>query len=134
MDIPILDKEIQFQTTKSSGPGGQNVNKLNTKIELRFDIGQSEILSEEEKQLLFKNLENKITKSGVLIISEQSSRSQIRNKEIAIERFYSLIKMGLKKPKKRLKTNKPISSNEKRLEQKQRQSEKKDLRKEPPLP
>jgi len=128
-----FDNEFIFKTSRSTGPGGQNVNKVNTKVELRFDIHKSILLVDEEKQLLFEKLKKRINKEGVLIIVSQQSRSQLKNKKIVIERFYKLISEALTPESKRIPVKPPASLNKKRLEEKQKQSEKKTLRK-PPEP
>lgn len=128
-----FEEELEIKAVRSSGPGGQHVNKASTKIELRFNVQESALLLDEEKQLLLERLENHITQSGDLIITSQESRSQAANKEDAINKFYELLRQGLKKEKKRKKTRPPKELNEKRLEEKKKQSEKKDLRKPPEI-
>lgn len=124
-----FEKEFVFITSRSSGKGGQHVNKTESKVELRFDISASEFLSEEEKSLLFEKTANKINSEGILQIVTQKERSQARNKEICIDKFYELLKKTLKKKKKRKKTKPSLSSILKRLESKKKHSEKKDRRK-----
>ena len=126
-----LEKEITFQAIRSSGPGGQNVNKVNSKIELRFNIPDSEILNESEKLLLMTKLRNKINSEGTLILTSQTERSQIKNKEIGIEKFLSLLEKALKKVKKRKPTKPTETSKQKRLDNKRELSEKKKARKLP---
>jgi ribosome-associated protein len=121
-------KEFIFTASRSSGPGGQNVNKVSTKVELRFDVPHSVLLTEQEKEILFTRLENKITADGFLIIVSQSERSQLKNKEKCIEKFYSLLKKALT-PKKKRKTTRPgAAAKEKRLEEKRMNAEKKARR------
>ena len=121
-------KEFIFSASRSSGPGGQNVNKLSTKIELRFNISKSSILSDAEKIVISEKLANKINKEGELVIVSQSERSQLLNKEKAIEKFYILITKALL-PRKVRKPTKPSKlSKEKRYESKKIQSEKKKRR------
>lgn len=110
--------EFVFQTSRSSGPGGQNVNKVSSKVELRFHIGNSKLLSEAEKMRLIEKLDNKINREGELIIIAQTDRSQLKNKEKAIEKFYHLLDKALKKPKDRIETKPTKNSIEKRLESK----------------
>lgn len=124
-----FEKEFVFITSRSSGKGGQHVNKTESKVELRFDISASEFLSEEEKSLLFEKTANKINSEGILQIVTQKERSQARNKEICIDKFYELLKKTFKKKKKRKKTKPSLSSILKRLESKKKHSEKKDRRK-----
>jgi ribosome-associated protein len=129
----IFDSELIFRSSRSSGPGGQHVNKVNTKIELRFDIQGSELLSEDEKEILLEKLKNKVNNEGVLIIISQYSRSQIKNKANAVDKFYRLIEEALTPTKERKPTKQPRHIKEKRLEEKQKLSEKKSLRKPPQL-
>jgi ribosome-associated protein len=124
-----LENEFTFSTSRSSGPGGQNVNKVNTKVELRFNIDNSEILSNHEKHKIKYRLNNRITTNNELIITSQDERSQLKNKEKAIEKFYQIISMALKNHKKRKPTKPTRSSVEKRLNQKKQHAQKKSLRK-----
>lgn len=126
-----LKCEILFSASRSSGPGGQHVNKVSTKIELRFNILKSELLSEEEKAILLQKLKNKINKDGELIIISQEERSQIKNKEAAIEKFIIILKEALTSIKERKATKPTRASLEKRLEEKRLVSEKKSQRKKP---
>ncbi len=124
-----FEKEFEFITSRSSGAGGQHVNKTESKVELRFDINSSEILSNDEKFLLKGKLAHKINKEGILQIVTQEERSQVRNKKICIDKFFLLIETALTKQKKRKKTKPSFSSIFKRLERKKKQSEKKERRK-----
>lgn len=126
-----LEEECTFTATRSSGPGGQNVNKVNTRIELRFDVNESERLSDEEKEKILLKLKNKISEDGILIVTAQDHRSQIKNKKLAIEKFYLLLESALKEKPKRKKIRLPDAVRKKRLEAKRRLSEKKKLRKPP---
>ena len=128
-----FDSEIIFKTSRSSGPGGQSVNKVNTKVELRFDISKSTLLVEEEKLILLEKLKNRISNDGILIIHSQQSRSQLKNKQIAKERFYKLIYDALTPEPERIPVKPPASLNKKRLVEKQKLSEKKAMRKPPGL-
>lgn len=120
--------EFTFNTSRSSGAGGQNVNKVSTKVELRFHIDDSQILSEEEKEILKKKLASKISQEGFLIIVSQTGRTQFQNKEKVIEKFYALIEKALKPVRKRKATRPTKASKEKRLEEKRLHSERKALR------
>lgn len=124
-----LIKECVFKTARSGGKGGQNVNKVETKVELWFDIRNSYRLSDDEKELLLKKLANKLDKEGNLHIQEQSDRTQLKNKELLKEKFYKLILSGLKvaKPRKATKVSKAVKA--KRLENKRVKSELKQSRK-----
>ena len=128
-----LEKEMEFRASRSGGPGGQHANKVSSKVELRFDVDASELLSDDEKQRIQKYLAHKLTKSGVLLIESREARSQHRNKQLTIERFYALVEWALKPRKKRKKTRPPKSSIEKRLKKKKEVAEKKKNRK-PPEP
>ncbi len=121
--------EFTFTSSRSSGPGGQNVNKLNTKVTLSFDVMSSNLLNDKEKELIMTKLANKINAQGILKISSQSERTQLANKERCIEKFYRQIKKSLKLKKKRKKTKPSQASIQKRLDDKKNQSDKKKSRK-----
>lgn len=129
-DIPVpdLESEFVFQTSRSSGPGGQNVNKVNSRVELRFDIPNSVLLADMQKEVLQKKLASKLTSEGILIVVSQESRSQLENKELSVQKFYHLISVALKPEKKRKPTRPTKSSEEKRLQKKKLQGEKKAQR------
>jgi len=127
------DPELHFSTSRSSGPGGQHVNKVNTKVELRFSIPVSELLTQEEKIILFQKLKNKINKDGELIIVSQENRSQLKNKEAAIEKFLNILKEALTPVKERKSTKPTRTSNKRRLIGKKLTSEKKTQRKKPDI-
>lgn len=115
LNVPDLSAEIQFITSRSGGPGGQNVNKVNSKVELRFDVRSSSLLSDEQKETLLIKLSGKISLEGVLSVVSQRERSQLANKEDAISKFYSLISKALRPVKPRKRTKPTRSSVEKRL-------------------
>ncbi len=131
--IKDFKDELSITASRSSGPGGQNVNKVNTKVEVRLNIADSNLLSDTEKALLFEKLVNKINKLGELIVVSQSKRTQLQNKEKAIEKLNLLISNALIVEKKRKKLKIPKSVKEKRLKDKKIKSEKKDKRKPPEL-
>ena len=124
-----FSREFLFTASRSSGPGGQNVNKVSTKVELRFDVLNSILLSEEEKEILLIRLHKKITADGFVIIVSQSERSQLKNKEETIDKFYTLIWKTLTPVKKRKPTRPSAAAKEKRLEEKKMRAEKKARRK-----
>lgn len=127
-----LYKELAFRASRSSGPGGQNVNKSSTRVELRFNVSDSLVLTETEKQLILSKLSNRINHEGTLIIVSESERSQYRNKKNAIERFNTLIDNALVPEKKRYPSYPTALAKTRRLQHKRNLSEKKILRK-PPL-
>ncbi len=124
-----FSKEFKFSASRSGGPGGQNVNKVSSKVELRFSVNESCILTEEEKEIIVAKLATRINNDGELIIISQSERSQLANKEKAIERFYALISKALTVQKKRKPTKPSKTSKEKRLEGKKINAERKNSRK-----
>ncbi len=128
VNIRDFTPELKFSSSRSSGPGGQNVNKVNSKIELRFNITNSEILNEDEKVIIFNKLKNKINSDGELIITVQTDRSQLKNKQEAIEKFNDLITKALTPRKKRRSTSPTKASVEKRLKVKKKEGEIKQLR------
>jgi ribosome-associated protein len=131
MDIDTLIKELSFKAIRSSGPGGQHVNKTASKVKVVFKLRSSNALSDNEKDQLRKQLGSKITDEGNITISCGKTRSQHRNKAIVIERLIDLIQKGLKKKKKRKKTKPSKSSIEKRLLSKKKTALKKINRKPP---
>ena len=131
MEIEDFLPELVFCASRSSGPGGQNVNKVNTKVELRFDVMKSAVLSEEEKSLILIKLKGKINSDGILIITSQEDRSQLKNKETAISKFYTLVSRALTPPKPRRSTKPTAASRLRRLTEKKKTGEKKSLRKPP---
>lgn len=129
VNIRDFTSEFKFSSSRSSGPGGQNVNKVNSKIELRFNIIKSELLNEDEKVIILRKLKTKINSDGDLIITAQEDRSQLKNKQEAIGKFYDMIIKALTPVKKRRATNPTKSSVEKRLKKKKEGSEIKQMRK-----
>lgn len=121
--------EVYFQASRSSGAGGQHVNKANTKIELRFNIKDSQYLTEQQKATLLKRLNHKIASKGDIIITSEASRSQYKNKEDCIYKFIYLIEHALMPRKKRIATKPTYKSGKQRLASKRKHSEKKQLRK-----
>jgi len=126
-----LKAELKFRTSRSSGPGGQSVNKVSTKVELLFDVWSSMTLLQRQKEIISEKIKNRINSEGVLQISCDETRSQLKNKEIAMERFFQLLEEALKPIKKRKPTKPSKASKERRLKTKKIKSEKKDKRKPP---
>ena len=126
-------KELSFKAIRSSGAGGQHVNKTSSKIELTFDLQNSLSLTESEKILLKDKLSSKLTKENVLILFCEETRSQHKNKELAIKRFLSLLKTNLTRKKKRKPTKPGRASLKRKADSKQRNSLKKAHRKKPKL-
>lgn len=129
----VLIPELAFKAVRSSGSGGQHVNKVSSKVELQFNVAHSSVLAEEQKEMLYKSLASRLTKENVLILQCDESRSQHRNKELVISRFLQLVQDGLKRPKKRRPTKPTKSAVRKRLESKQKKSAKKEARKRPDI-
>src|SRR5687767_1888003 len=94
-----FSNEIDFVTARSSGPGGQNVNKVNSKVTLKFNVAQSAVLNDEEKQVLLSKLAKQLTKEGVLLLTSQDKRSQLQNKETVLQKFEDLLEKAFAKKK-----------------------------------
>jgi len=126
-----LINEFIFTASRSSGPGGQNVNKVNTRVELRFNIEASEVFSEFEKYRIKEKLINRINTVGELVLVSETERTQLGNKEKVTEKCFTLMEKALTLRKKRIKTRPTLSSQQKRLENKKISGLKKQLRKPP---
>ncbi|MEX0883332.1 MAG: alternative ribosome rescue aminoacyl-tRNA hydrolase ArfB [Cyclobacteriaceae bacterium] len=126
--VQFLNQELLFQAARSSGPGGQNVNKVNSKIFLKFNVPESLLLEESEKAILMKKWANKLDNQGNLIIQTQEKRSQLQNKTIAIRKFYEMLSAAFQKRKVRKATRPGKGAIEKRLKSKKIQAEKKQFR------
>ena len=123
--------ETHYSASRSSGPGGQHVNKVSTRMELRFHVASSLLLSDEEKILIAEKLASRINAAGELLLVAQSERTQGQNKEVVTLKFYALIARALTPRKKRTPTRPSKASKEERLEVKRQQSEKKERRRSP---
>lgn len=124
-----LESELFFSASRSSGAGGQNVNKVNTKVTLRWDLAQSAMASTEQKEVLRKKLANRLTTEGVLVLTAQESRSQLQNKEDVLAKLDHLLEVAFR-PVKIRKPSKPSKAvKKKRVESKRRHAEKKQWRK-----
>ena len=133
MKIDVVLTELRFKAVRSSGPGGQHVNKTATKIEVSLGIMDSLAFSEEEKETLFRKLKTKLSSEGVLQLSCGETRSQHRNKAIVIDRLIDLLTENLKKRKPRKKTKPSRRAIEKRLNTKKNKALKKTNRKPPEI-
>src|SRR5690606_3024172 len=125
--------ELTFKATRSSGAGGQHVNKVSSKVELSFNVIESSVFNEEQKKWLQNKLQNRLTKEGVLMLQCDESRSQHKNKELVIKRFLELIETSLIIPKKRIPTKIPRAVIKKRLKSKRNLSDKKAFRRKPDI-
>jgi ribosome-associated protein len=124
-----FENEFVYSTSRSGGPGGQNVNKVSTKVELRLNLLLTSGFSHDEKELLFRKLKNKINKEGEIIMVSQSERTQLMNKVVVTEKFYDIISKALTLQKKRKSTRPTLSSRIKRLDGKRSRGNIKKLRK-----
>ena len=129
MDKDKIQSDLQYKAVRSSGAGGQNVNKVSSKVELTFDLENSGCFSDEEKARLRDKLSTRLNKSGQLILKSDEDRSQLKNKEIVTKRFFELIEKALHVPKIRKATKVPRAVIEKRLKTKKNASEIKQSRK-----
>jgi ribosome-associated protein len=123
-----LEQECVFTASRSSGAGGQNVNKVNTKVSLRFDVRNSLLLNEAEKDNILHKLASKISGEGIIVVTAQTHRSQVQNKEAAILKFHHLIAKAFTVKKIRKVTRPSKAAIKKRLDEKRQQSEKKERR------
>lgn len=123
--------ELQFVTSRSSGPGGQNVNKLETRVTLRFHVSGSQVLTEEERNHLLKKWAKKLTNEGYFLIHSEQHRSQLKNKEECIKRFRVVLEKAFTKPKKRKASKPSKAAIKKRIDDKKLLGRKKSLRKPP---
>ncbi len=128
MQFQQIVTEVILKAVRSGGKGGQNVNKVSTKVELYFDINNSEGLSEEEKKIISEKLSSRINSDGILLVVSQEDRTQLGNKKLVLEKLSHLLQQALLKKKKRKATKPTIASKEKRIQQKKKRSEAKSQR------
>ena len=131
MNKEVLFQECDFKAVRSSGPGGQHVNKTSTKVMLHWSLKDSNVFSEDQKQRLYKRLQSKLTTDDQLVLSYDQSRSQHKNKDEVFKNLVRLLENGLIKPKRRKKTKPTLASKKRRLDSKKRNAEKKANRKPP---
>jgi ribosome-associated protein len=127
-ELTINDDELNFEFARSSGPGGQNVNKVETKVRLLFDMRDSRSLTPEQRTLIEERLSTRITKDGILHVSSQRHRSREANRKATVDRFVELLAEALTEDEPRLKTKVPKAQRKRRLESKRRRSQKKAMR------
>jgi ribosome-associated protein len=125
----IPESELKFSASRSSGPGGQHVNKVSTRVTLSFDVFASQHLTDEQKEWLQTKLASRLTKEGVLLIHSQDSRSQLSNKQAAVDRFVEIMHEALIKPKKRRRKRISLAAQFQRLHSKKHRGELKKNRK-----
>lgn len=127
----LLASELVFTTSRSSGPGGQNVNKVNSKVTLQFDVAKSMVLTPAEKEILSSKLSSRMTTDGVLFLTAQEKRSQLGNKEAVIEKFEKIVAKAFEKKKARKATRPSKGAVQSRIRKKKEHSEKKKWRRKP---
>jgi ribosome-associated protein len=130
-DLAIPDEEVSFATSRSGGPGGQNVNKLETRVTVRFDVASSPSLTDEQRQRLLERLATRITRTGVLHVTSQKHRTQGENREAAVARLAELMAEALREETPRKATRVPRSVKRRRVEAKKRRGQRKRERSAP---
>jgi len=131
VNTQLIIQELDYKAVRSSGAGGQNVNKVSSKVVLSFNLQASNALTQEEKALAGTRLSSRLTNDGILILQCDEDRSQLRNKDIVTKRFIAVMETALKEDKPRKPTKIPRSVIRKRIEGKRRQADKKQNRKRP---
>ncbi len=122
-DLVLPERELSYRTSRSSGPGGQNVNKVETKVTVLFDVATSSVLSDSQKERVRERLATRTSQAGVLRVVSQRHRTQAANKEAARDKLAELLALALERKKKRTRTRVPAKTRRKRLEGKRRRSE-----------
>ncbi len=120
--LELPEEELSFSASRGGGPGGQHVNKVASRITLRFDVANSPSLSDGQRRTLLEKLSSRLTRDGVLLVSSHESRSQAANREEVVRRFAQLLREGLVRPKRRRPTRPTRGSRERRIESKKRRS------------
>ncbi|MFC6996404.1 alternative ribosome rescue aminoacyl-tRNA hydrolase ArfB [Rufibacter roseus] len=123
--LPDLTPELTFQTSRSSGPGGQNVNKVASRVEVWFSIENSALLTDEQKALLLEKLAPRLNKDGYLHLASQEDRSQLVNKELVVQKLCEVLEQAMHRPKPRKKTRPSKAAVQKRIEAKKKTGQKK---------
>lgn len=131
-DIALDERELAVRFIRSSGPGGQNVNKVATAVQLRFDVGNTPSLPGDVRTRLIRLAGRRVTRDGILIIEAQRFRTQERNRQDAISRLVELIRQAAQKPRPRKKTRPSLAAKERRIESKKMRGEAKKMRRTPP--
>jgi ribosome-associated protein len=127
-DLDVPDEELAFVTSRSGGPGGQNVNKLETRVTVRFDLARSPSLTDEQRTRIAERLATRVTKAGILQVTSQRHRTQGANREAALLRFAELLAGALREEAPRKPTRATRASRQRRLEEKKRQGRRKQER------
>ena len=128
LNAAVLGSELVFTTSRSSGPGGQNVNKVNSKVTLQFDVNASAILTQEEKDIITQKLGSRLTRDGILLLTAQDKRSQLQNKESVLDKLDKVLIKAFERKKKRKPTKPSKGAIQERIKNKKQLSEKKKWR------